>query len=849
MSRRLIASAVVVVLGITSLPLAQSPVQAVSPRSIAAPLVRLRSTLDSYGDLLSSLEGRQLSGKQVLAALEAFAEKAANTTDGCDVVARTQELRQLIASFDPLVTTAQLPGYEVYGPLSQINAALLSVELTALSTLPTEKCGGAANQRPQQAGVRVIAENTAGFDVQVAFPVGSFAPPLVQAVDKDGLGRAGVSLASLHLGSAGQWSTGLGAPSLPVVKLPFGLPDEASAQFTILGVQSVSMDGVALAPFQPEAADRDDGPFSTPPFEFDRVAYGQKRPVLSTPVQVGSIGDLRSMPLSSLRVHGANYTPATRSLQVIRSVTIRVTFSTKGATKFAPVGGTWDAYGDSLTDSLVNSKSIRTPKNRLPDLPVRPNGEEFLIVTSERLRAQALDYANLARERGYVTRVSTYGSAAVGSTKESLQAYVRSHLNPRPGAIRPSYLLLFGDTDQIPTFRVPTPWSSSGWDGLIATDRPYSTSSDDDLVPDLAVGRFPVSDVGTATAMVAKMRSYIDAPPTDPSYYSTAVVTSYFQDDLTGTYAGRMDARGFTRLADSVASHLESDGRTVQRLNTAYDDTDPEYFYDGTAMPAYLQRPTEDWTVADGDFADEIDEGRFFTLHRDHGAPQEVAHPTLTTTDFGSMSNTAELTMLWFIDCSAGKFDNSSTLSIAEVAVRDDAGAVASIAASRDSPTWTNNHMALGMADAIWPTLIPDYGAFSSRRRIGDVMNAGKLYMASRVDSDGASAATVAAEWDLYNLMGDPTFPIRLRQPVQIRNMRAIWRSATELEVRTSPLAVVTAVDSKGEAITRGVASLRGVTVLTIPERRGLLSVTLSASSLDEIPAERLKVSLSTRPR
>ena len=61
--------------------------------------------------------------------------------------------------------------------------------------------------------------------------------------------------------------------------------------------------------------------------------------------------------------------------------------------------------------------------------------------------------------------------------------------------MRPSYVLLLGDAEQIPPF-----YRSTHYGDLAGTDLPYTTMDSDEFVPtpDLAIGRMPVDTLAQA---------------------------------------------------------------------------------------------------------------------------------------------------------------------------------------------------------------------------------------------------------------------------------------------------------------------------------------------------------------
>jgi len=145
---------------------------------------------------------------------------------------------------------------------------------------------------------------------------------------------------------------------------------------------------------------------------------------------------------------------------------------------------------------------------------------------------------------------------------------------------------------QVPTWKPSSPWSNTGFDGLIASDLPYALANNADLLPDLAIGRMPAPNLAVANDEVAKIVAYEDSPPAFAGdFYNHATVTSYFQCglDVGGQPCnpGTRDERTFSKLSETVRNGMLAAGKTVDRVYTTTAVT-PQQFYDGTALPAAL---------------------------------------------------------------------------------------------------------------------------------------------------------------------------------------------------------------------------------------------------------------------
>ena len=140
----------------------------------------------------------------------------------------------------------------------------------------------------------------------------------------------------------------------------------------------------------------------------------------------------------------------------------------------------------------------------------------------------------------------------------------------------------------------------------------------------------------------------------------------------------------------------------------------------------------------------------------------------------------------------------------------------------RNSPSFTNNHMVLGLFDAIFPNVLPAYGSGTPIRRMGDVLNAGKLYMDTQNGLDFQTAVQTQAEHYLYHWFGDPTMQIYASRPLTFFVSKAAVSFLTSSEIQVilgqsdADGASVTLIQN-GEPIGRALVS--GSEVMIVPDR------------------------------
>jgi hypothetical protein len=119
------------------------------------------------------------------------------------------------------------------------------------------------------------------------------------------------------------------------------------------------------------------------------------------------------------------------------------------------------------------------------------------------------------------------------------------------------------------------------------------------------------------------------------------------------------------------------------------------------------------------------------------------------------------------INCSSAQFDVPANPSFVEEQIElPNGGAVAGFGDTRVSPSFPNNHMALGFFDALFPNVVPSFGSTTPTRRLGDVLLSGKAYMASQDGLDGQGSGDTYFEHQLYHLLGDPSMQMWAATPV-----------------------------------------------------------------------------------
>ena len=126
------------------------------------------------------------------------------------------------------------------------------------------------------------------------------------------------------------------------------------------------------------------------------------------------------------------------------------------------------------------------------------NNEAYLIIVYDDFYEYILPFADLKEDEGYETFVTKTSEIPGGPTKEYIKNYIEEayHNWETP----PSYVLLVGDTEYIPTF--------TGSETGTASDLYYTTINPEDYFPDIFICRFPASQESHVAAMVNKTLTF-----------------------------------------------------------------------------------------------------------------------------------------------------------------------------------------------------------------------------------------------------------------------------------------------------------------------------------------------------
>ena len=601
-----------------------------------------------------------------------------------------------------------------------------------------------------------------------------------------------------------------GTPALPSWQALIGIPQ--GAELRLPAVQTVLRERIALNlyPFQRQAADQSQNPrfgdeplpppitFMDPPFVKDDKVYETDSFLPPNPCAVRLLGQARDLQIAQVQCDAARYNPALDSLEVFDSVDFEVRFEGgKGTFITSQTLSPFELASTQAVSRVLNEAAVHRFAEVFDFSKLFCLGEELLILTHPDFRPAADTLAAWKSSKGIATTVHNVGAGTAYTTGTLIDGFIENRY--KSCIVRPSYVLLLGDSELVPP-------SATDWDSTMpdtcTTCGDTTTGSDWgyaiypqfflDVFPDFGVGRIPVDTLAEAQLVVDKIVQYESSPPflglfSGAPFYTTSTNASYFQCCRTDVAQAGRDMRSFVETSELVRNVLLGRSYTVERIydtNTDYQDnfvadTTPRRFFGGTGLPAALAPGSGfGWNGDTQDVIDAFNAGRFLVLHRDHGGNTSWGDPAFSTGNFGSLTNGGRLPVVYSVNCASGNWDRetdgggTSESFMEQLLLRSGGGMVGGLGDNRNSPTWANSALTRGFYDATWTETAPGFGGGGSQRRLGDILNHGKMYLLSQIGVAQTAGDIVldgvVGQWIMWHAFGDPTLEMWTGNPHRI---------------------------------------------------------------------------------
>ncbi len=452
------------------------------------------------------------------------------------------------------------------------------------------------------------------------------------------------------------------------------------------------------------------------------------------------------------------YIPAEGKVSYYSKITIRITT-------------TPDVVAETALKNLRQSSWINQKVN---DLAQNPSGMDayqsnsgrtstqydLLIITTESYVDGFAGLVDLYLHRGMKTEIVTKETIIAEGTGADAQEKIRNFIIAEYQANGIEFVLLGGDVELIPyrgfydyvvsgsgyeDYGIPADLYYSALDGNWNTDNDnkWGEADEDDLLPELAVARFPFSNATELASMIHKSVFYQNQPVlgelTSPLLAGEFLYSGpdTWGSDYLELLVGERSDNGYTTIGIPESDNIQ----------TMYE---------------------EEASWSGQDLIDAINEGKQFVHHVGHANQTYVAYLSngdITNSNFsGANGVDHNYTFLQTHGCDCGAFDYGDC--ILEKMVTIDNFAAAVIGNSRYG--WFNEGQSEGPAAHLHREMV-DAMYHEKINFLGKAMVESKIQTAPWVEAAGQWEEG-ALRWNFYdlNILGDPALSVWTNEPITV---------------------------------------------------------------------------------
>jgi hypothetical protein len=550
---------------------------------------------------------------------------------------------------------------------------------------------------PAAASLTVTQAGAASIDITAVIP-GIHAEPTLIA------GRAYTRLYGDTLGAGA--ITGL--PDLPVlrrqVEIPYGA--EYSLELRRANVTETSLQALDLtapiAPLQPPDCKCDDQPA---PFMQDEEAYSSDDFFPSQPIAITGEYIQRGHRILTVDIWPVAHNPVTGGLLFYSQVDIRINL--KGSDE-ALTQAQADRYASPAFEARMARQVLNFNQGRVARQFTQADPVGYLIISADAFYSNITPFVALKQEQGFTVTHTLLST--IGSTTNDIKAYIQNAYDN--WTLPPSYVLLVGDTNTIPTWIGPEIGTS--------TDLYYATmDGPSDWHPDIGRGRFPVRTPDDVDAMVNKYLAFANLEGTEPWLKKAA----------------------FPATCDQ---YLVAEGTHNYVINSYMIDHGFSGIFPNNPQPGGDKLYCITYEATEDDVQASLDDGRGLLIYSGHGnyngweLYDQASIPTITSGFYPFVASHA---------CLTGDFGQTEVFGETWV-LQEDKGALAYWGSATYSYWDEDDYLERGMFDTLFAESVPqaDYTGMT----YGGLAN---------VELHSGMARYY---WETYNILGDPAASILL---------------------------------------------------------------------------------------
>ena len=516
-------------------------------------------------------------------------------------------------------------------------------------------------------------------------------------------------------------SYNIGNPDLPVFSKLIEIPSSGDIYISIINKSETYIDltdigfSDKLLPSQCSISKSEDP--TNVDFNFNEKVYTTDEFYANELISVERLGTMRDRTLARIQISPFAYHPLMHSLKVIDDLEFKVEYSSNIKSQNSAYYST--VYSTNFS-KLINA-DIHS-KNDFTSLPIR-----MIILSDPMFEEELQEFIAWKTRLGFDVIEAYKGDDGVGSTKESMKAFVQSYYdNATAEEPAPTYLLIVGDHEQIPSFQMQGHTS----------DMVYCEfDGNGDYFPEMYYGRFSASSVSQLIPQIDKTLEYEQYTMPDPSYLDEVLMVAGVDQSMAETYGNGQINYG-----------------TDYYFNSDHGLTSHTFLY-----------PESGTSASEQEIINQISKGVGYGNYTAHCSPEGWAEPAFLVNDVSGLDNQNQYGLLIGNCCNSNEFAGVTCLGEALLRTPNK-GAVGYIGATNstywdEDYYWSVGNGAIninpsyeetgqGVYDCSFHENNENEETWSITQ--GQILHAGNLAVSE-------SNADDEYYWEIYMLMGDPT--------------------------------------------------------------------------------------------
>lgn len=514
----------------------------------------------------------------------------------------------------------------------------------------------------------------------------------------------------------------IGKPELPVYSKLIEVPAEGDISFEILQDEEVMLDlsrvgyHYEIIPSQRSVFKNED--LNKVKFLYDDDVYTTGAFYRQKLVSIERLGTMRGKHIARLQIAPFAYHPLTNEIKSIEHLEVRLIFSS--SISEVPASHQSVPFESTFT-KLLNHHS--TFKNEFVSSPIR------MVVLSDPMFEETLqEYISWKKRIGFDIIEVYKGEDELGTTAASMKSYIQGlYDNATDEEPAPTYLLIVGDHEQIPSFDV----------GAHVSDMYYCEfDGGDDYFPEMYVGRFSASSIAELEPQLEKTIQYEGYTMPDPSYLGEALMVS--------------GVDGF--FAETHGNGQINYGNSYY-FNTEHDINSHTYLY-----------PESSTSESEAAIIEHVSQGVGFANYTAHCSHMGWSDPSFEVSDVASLENEDEYGLMIGNCCQSNTFNGVTCFG--EALLRQSKGGAVGYIGGSNNTLWDEDYywgVGNGPVSA-YPTYeettegIYDCSFHENGEQEEDWSIAqGQIHHAGNWAVTESASSNTQYYWEIYHLMGDPT--------------------------------------------------------------------------------------------